>query len=118
VPGRAQRFGLYLGMATRSRVVRARAGGVCAWRGRAGGWREAEAPEAVASPTRHRGEAGGASGGGGLPRCHGVVRRAVGGEASGAGASRCTLVPSPPNKGLQATVHSLRSCLAAAIGGA
>ena len=96
-----------------------RACGAHAWRCAAGGWRKAVGPGGRVEPHAAPRRGVRVRRGGGPPRRGGVVRRAVGGEASGEGASRRTPVPAPaPNKGLQATTNSLRSFLAAAIGGA
>jgi len=101
-----------------SRQRAGRVGGVRVWRGLAGGWRKAEAPEAVFSPTRHRGEAGGS---GEAEGSQGVMAWSSGrweGRRAGRGRPGAPRCQSPPNKGLQATVNSLRSCLAPAIDGA
>ena len=76
----------------------------------AGRWRQAAVPEAVSNPTRNRCAAG--------RSCEAVGSRVGVAWAGGAGRHDEARCQHPPNKGLQATADSLRSCLASAISGA
>ena len=107
----AQRRGLRLGGAAWSRPVRVMAWGAGrAGRCAAGRWRQAAAPEAVSNPTQNRCAAG--------RSCEAVGSRVEVAWTGGAGRHDEAWCQNPPNKGLQATANSLRSCLALAISGA